>query len=126
MFEIFGGNSKLYCPEKNPSRATVQKHIVCSEFIFSSSRCYFAADFKWRGSKGNWDEGIVWRGAVTMGKPKGKGTLVFPASDKLRNFAEGVMEAGRMQGQWVFKFRNGMSHTYDSWMMKWSKSLALP
>ena len=73
----------------------------------------FVAEFKWRGSKGNWDEGIVWRGAVSSGKPKGKGILVYPASDDLRSFADGVMEAGRMQGQWIVTFRNGTSRSYD-------------
>jgi hypothetical protein len=47
------------------------------------------------------------------GKPKGKGILIYPASDDLRSYAEGVMEAGRMQGQWVVTFRNGTSHSYE-------------
>ena len=47
------------------------------------------------------------------GKPKGKGILIYPVSDDPRSYAEGVMEAGRMQGQWVVTFRNGTSHSYE-------------
>ncbi len=63
------------------------------------------------GITGEWFEALDWHGGVDdAGLPDGHGVLAFPAKD-WREYMEGGMAAGRRQGTWAAKFRDGTWHS---------------
>ncbi len=61
----------------------------------------------WSGTDDNFDTATTWRrGLDAAGRPHGHGVVAYSAGD-LWELEEGAMAAGRRQGEWVSRRRDG-------------------